>query len=392
MTVNPTPSTISSSSGFFAVEVGSTITLSSSPTGGTWGSSNAYATVNLVTGVVTGVAAGAANISYTNTSGCYRVVFLSITSFADTLLEKRIYTIAGTGVAGYSGDGGLATDAKLNKQSYLAKDLSGNIYFSDRYNRRVRKIATNGIITTVAGNGTSGSGGDGGPATAAPIAQVSGLALDADGNLYIGDYDGNKIRKVNTAGIITTFAGTGASSSTGDGGHATAASIKTPIGLSFDHSGNLLIVEQYGHKVRKITPGSNIISTIIGTGVVGYTGNGGPATAAKISYPNTIFIDSADNIYVTDNGNHALRKINTAGIISTIAGNGLEGFLGDGGPATSARLDYPAGATMDASGNIYIADYGNHRVRKINTSGIISTYVGTGTSGYNSDCINPTTA
>ncbi len=386
------PSIITSSADTFAVAIGHTITLNCLPAGGTWSSSNSNATVNLATGVVSGVAIGTANISYTNTSGCYSVVSINIIPLPDTVLEKTIYTIAGTGIAGFSGDGGLAINAKINKQSYFAKDISGNIYFSDRYNRRVRKIATNGIITTVAGNGTSGSGGDGGPATAAQIAQVSGLTLDADGNLYISDYDENKIRKVNTAGIITTFAGTGASSSTGDGGHATAASLQTPMGLSVDHSGNLLVIEQFGHRVRKIAPGSNIISTIIGTGVIGYSGNGGPATAATISYPNTIFVDSADNIYLTDNGNHALRKINTAGIISTIAGNGLEGFSGDGGPATSARLDYPAGATMDATGNIYIADYGNHRIRKINTSGIISTYAGTGSPGFNSDCIAPTTA
>jgi uncharacterized protein YjdB/sugar lactone lactonase YvrE len=392
MTVNPTPGSITSSSGTSIVAVGSSITLSCSPAGGVWIISNTKAIIDSITGVVTGVSTGSTQVNYTNSFGCTSSIVLSVIAGVDTSSALKIYTIAGTGVAGFSGDDSLAVNAKINEPNYLTKDAVGNIYFSDYNNRRVRKISTEGIITTIAGNGTSGSGGDGGPATAAQLIEPGGLAIDASGNIYIADLGSNKIRKVSTSGVITTFAGTGSSSSSGDGGHATSATLNVPMGLAIDNAGNIYVTEQFGHRVRKITAGSNIISTIAGNGDIGYTGNGGPATAAKISYPNHIFLDSANNIYLTDNGNHALRKINNSGIITTIAGNGIQGFSGNGGAATAAKLDYPAGATMDDSGNIFIADFGNHRVRKINTSGIISTYAGTGTPGYNSDCIAPTSA
>jgi trimeric autotransporter adhesin len=375
-------------SGLLSILEGATTTLTGSVAGGTWSSaSTGVATIGSTSGILTGIAAGTASISYQLSSGCTAAVVVSVTAAPSGLIT----TLAGDGTAGYAGDGGPVNLSRVSSVNYVIVDPIGNIYFDDAFNVRIRKISTSGIITTVAGNGTTGSSGDGGQATAAQLNDPSGIALDASGNLYIAENGGCRIRKVNTAGVISTYAGTGSASSSGDGGLATAAAINRPHGVVMDASGNMYISEQYAHKVRKINT-SGIISTIAGLGTIGYTGDGGAATAAKLSYPNCIHVDPAGNVYVTDNGNHCLRMINTSGVISTIAGNGTPGFSGDGGQATAAKLRFPAGVKTDASGNVIIVDHANHRVRKIDPSGIITTIAGTGIGGYNGDCIDPVTA
>ena len=236
------------------------------------------------------------------------------------------------------------------------------------------------IVITVAGNNTMGNTGDGGPAINASVDRVGGIVLDAMGNLYISTW--TKIRKVNPIGIISTFAGTGTNGFAGDGGFAINAKFNGPNGLCFDPSGNLLVADGGNNRIRKIDP-AGIITTIAGNGISGYSGDGGPAVNAQLSTPAGIKTDGAGNIYFLDWGNNCLRKIDPSGIITTIAGTGSPTFSGDGGLATSAGMD-PYGLEIDAIGNIYIGT-GNFRVRKINTSGVISTYAGNGTLGYSGD-------
>lgn len=298
---------------------------------------------------------------------------------------QTITTVAGNGAASYSGDWGLATAASLNSPNGVIADASGNYYISDAYNHRVRKVKTGGVITTLAGNGTPGSSGDGGPATAAEIDGPSALAVDGAGNIYVADLTSNNIRKINTAGIITTFAGTGSSGYSGDGGPATAATFSSPYGIVFDAAGNLYVADEYNHCIRKINT-SGIISTIAGLGYPGFSGDGGPASDAALFYPNGICVDGSGNIFVTDNTNHRIRKINTAGIINTYAGNGTAGFSGDGGPATDAEINFGCGIKVDASGNMYFAQEVNNCVRKISSAGIISTIAGNSTTaGFSGD-------
>lgn len=296
-----------------------------------------------------------------------------------------ISTIAGTGAPAYGGDGGLATSAIIHNPVGIATDLAGNIYIADRNNYRIRKISTSGVITTIVGTGSAGFSGDGGAATAATINYPGDIVLDNLGNLYFADSYNNCVRMVNTSGIITTIAGTGIAGYSGDGGAATSAKLNIPIGIALDAStGTIYIADQQNHRVRKVNA-AGIISTIVGNGTVGYSGDGGPSTSALINYPNYVSVDQTGNVYVTDNGNHCIRKISTTGIITTVAGNGLAGATGDGGPATAARLNYPAGTSFDSAGKLYIADYGNNRIRIVNASGTITTIAGTGGAGFAGD-------
>jgi hypothetical protein len=278
-----------------------------------------------------------------------------------------ITTIAGTGVAGYSGDGGPATAARLNMPFGIDIDNAGNLYFADCLNHRVRRISTSGIITTVAGNGTGGFSGNGGAATAAAMLGPTYIRFDHSGNLYISDNSNNMLRKVNTSGIITTIAGTGFIGYTGDGGAATNARLYSPSGMAVDLSGNVYLCDYGNNVVRKISA-AGIISTFAGTGVAGYTGDGGPATAARFKSVQDVVIDAAGNFILADTKNHVVRKINTSGIISTIAGTGIAGFSGDGGPATAANFKEPGGFGIDPTGNLHVADVFNHRIRKYITS------------------------
>ena len=295
-----------------------------------------------------------------------------------------ITTIAGNATGGYTGDGGAATVAELNQPQGVTIDGSGNVYIADIGNNVIRKVNTSGIINTIAGNGTAGYSGDGGPATAAELSSPECIALDGSGNMYIADFENNVIRKVNTAGIISTIAGNGSTGYSGDGGPATAAELSQPGFVTIDGSGNMLIADVNNDVIRKVNT-SGIISTVAGMVPGGYSGDGGPATAAQLNGPTNIAVDSNGNMYITDLGNHVIRKVTASGIISTIAGNGTQGYSGDGGPATSATLYYPWGIAVDGSGNVYFSDDHNYRVRKVNTSGIISTVAGNGTQGYSGD-------
>ena len=275
-----------------------------------------------------------------------------------------ITTIAGTGIAGYNGDNILATNAQLNFPFGVALDASGNVYISDEVNERVRKIAVStGIITTIAGNGISGSSGDGAPATNSQLASPTGIAVDASGNIYVGDDGNNKIRIITGSdGIISTFAGNGTYGSSGDGGAATNAQFSSPYGIAVDNMGNVYISDWSNCKIRKVSGG--IISTFAGNGSIGYNSDGIPATSAQLFRPYGVAVDSEGNVFIADTENNRIRKVTVStGIISTIAGNGIQGFSGDGGPATSAKLAEEFGVAVDASGNVYIADLDNSRIR-----------------------------
>jgi sugar lactone lactonase YvrE len=300
-----------------------------------------------------------------------------------------IDTVAGYGTAGYSGDNGLATAADLNGPHNVAVDAAGNIYIADMWNNRIRKVtASTGIVTTVAGNGTPGYSGDGGAATSAELYYPSGVAVDVAGNLYIADAGNNLIRKVMAStGDISTVAGNRTESYSGDGGPATCAEMNTPYDVAVDASGNIYISDSNNNRVRKVTVSSGIITTVAGTGIGSYSGDGGPATSANISQPMGLVLDAAGNIYFADWGNVRIRKVAAStGIITTMAGNGSEGYSGDGVLATAAQLYYPYGVALDAAGNIYIADDANNRIRKVTAStGDISTVAGNGTAGYSGD-------
>ncbi len=275
-----------------------------------------------------------------------------------------ISTIAGTGVAGFSGDGGQATAAQINRPVKITRDAAGNLFFADEQNNRIRKISTTGVITTIAGNGTPTFSGDGGPATAAGLFHPSAVILDGSGNLYIADHENNRVRMINTSGTITTIAGNGSGGYSGDGGMATAAGLYWPFGLTFDGSGNLYIGDQKNNRVRKVSP-TGIISTFAGTGVAGAAGDGGAATAAQLSNPSAIAIDNSGNFYIADQVNNKVRRVSASGIITTFAGTGVAGFSGDGGPATAAQFDHLNEIAFDTSWRLVICDNTNHRVRRI---------------------------
>ena len=276
----------------------------------------------------------------------------------------NISTVAGTGTAGFSGDGGAATDARLNNPQGVALDGAGNLYIGDTSNHRIRKVDTAGVISTVAGSGTGGHSGDGGAATAAQLNSPRGVALDGAGNLYIADAWNNRIRKVDTAGVITTAAGTGASGDFGDGGAATAAWLRDPQVVALDGAGNLYIACRTNHRIRKVNT-AGVISTVAGTGMPGFSGDDGAATSAQLSSPEGVAVDWAGNLYIGDASNNRIRKVDTAGVITTVAGTGTAGSSGDGGAAVAAQLNNPGGVALDALGNLYIADRSNRRIRKV---------------------------
>ncbi len=330
----------------------------------------------------------------------YLILLVFIFSFSAS--AQLITTVAGNGILGYSGDGADARSAEVYNPYYTTTDDSGNIYIADSYNNLIRKVNALGIISTYVSNyyGWLGLGGgfagDGGPATAARLNFPVSVAVDHFGNLFISDQVNYRIRKVTASGIITTIAGTGSVGFSGEGGPATAARISSAQGMCVDDTGNLFFADRNNHRIRKVSV-SGIITTVAGTGVGGYSGDGGPATAAQFGSPCDVAIDRVGNLYVADEMNNCIRKINTTGVISRFAGNHLIGYTGDGGPATLAQLHWPVGVAVDKSsgpgaGSVYIADCNNHRVRVVNTSGIISTVAGTGFPGYNGDDILAVTA
>jgi hypothetical protein len=294
-----------------------------------------------------------------------------------------INTIAGNSTGGYSGDGGQATAAELNTPDGVAVDSVGDFYIADQLNNCIRKVSISGLITTFAGNGTTGYSGDGGQATAAEMANPFAVALDDSGNVYIVDGN-NCVRKVNKSGIITTIAGNTNYGFSGDGGIATAAEFNAVFGVAVDKSGNVYFADYDNNRIRKVNT-LGIISTIAGNGTQGHSGDGGQATVAELNDPIAVAVDDSGNVYTAEYGSNYIRKINTKGIIYSIAGTGGNGYTGDGGPATSAELNAPSGLVVNKYGTIYIADENNNAVRKVNSSGIISTIAGNGFPGYSGD-------
>ncbi len=271
--------------------------------------------------------------------------------------------IAGTGVAGFSGDGDSATGAELAGPHGVAVDPSGNLYIADTGNSRIRRISASGIITTVAGNSL--------------LYRPWGVAIDSAGNLYIADTSNHRVRKMSPAGTITTLAGTTCGFS-GDGGPASAAKLCGPSGVAVDGSGNVYVADSDNHRIRKISP-NGTISTVAGTGVAGFSGDGGPAANAALMYPNGIAVDAAGCLFIADTSYGRIRKVSGAGIITTVAGGGSSSA--DGVAATSARLASPWGVAPDSSGVLYIADTSNNRLRKVSITGTIISAVGGGSVG-----------
>lgn len=314
------------------------------------------------------------------------LVFLTGIVKAQNLIINKV---AGNGSLTYAGNGSLGINTGMDPNG-LAFNSSGDIYLADYTNNSIRKIDhITGVITTVAGNGTAGFSGDGGPATSAQLNAPGEIILNAAGDLFICDYNNNRIRKVDhNTGFISTIAGTGTTSGySGDGGPAVNAKLYHPNDLLINAAGDLYIADFGNDVIRSIDHTTNIISTIVGTGSNGYTGDGGPATGATFLGLGDIAFNSAGDLYINDHYNYVVRKVDhTTGIITTIAGNGTSGYSGDGGSATSAQFYQPTGLAIDANDDVFVSDFNNNRVRKIDhISGIISTVVGNGTIGYSGD-------
>jgi hypothetical protein len=300
-----------------------------------------------------------------------------------------ILTIAGTGSGGYNGDGQPANLALLAGPRGVATDAAGNVYIADNGNNRVREIVkATGIILTVAGNGSGGFSGDNGPATAAKLSSPTGVAVDAAGNLYIADNGNHRIREVLAgSGTIITVAGNGSWSDTGDGGPATSAGLASTQAVAVDANGNLYVADASGNRVREVIKATGVIVTVAGTGTAGYGGDGGPANSAKLSSPSGVAVDPAGNLYIGDTNNQRVREVLAgSGTIITVAGTGTAGYGGDNGPATSAKLNAPQGLATDAAGDLFIADVANYRTRElVQGSGTIITVAGSGNFGYGGD-------
>ncbi len=307
-----------------------------------------------------------------------------------------ISTIAGNGTYGFSGDGGLATSAQLRHPSGVVADRLGNLFVADESNHRIRKIAAGtGVISTFAGTGSAGFSGDGGAATSARLNQPRAVAVDGQGNVFVADTENHRVRGITAGtGVISTLAGTGTPTFSGDGGAATSAQLNGPAGMAVDGLGNLFLADLSNHRIRRVSAGTEVISTTAGTGTPGFAGDSGTATSAQLYHPKGVAVDELGNVIVTDSANHRIRKIAAGtGVISTLAGTGTDGFSGDGGAATSAQLYYPSGIAIDGDGNVLVADWANHRVRRIvAATGVISTIAGTGTCGFSGDGDDATNA
>lgn len=299
-----------------------------------------------------------------------------------------INTIGGNGVQGYSGDSGLAVDSEVNRPLAVRADANGNIYISDTGNNVIREVsAETGIITTVAGNGVRGYGGDEGLATSAELNVVTDFAFDSSGNLYIADNANNRIRKLTIAtGIITTVVGNGTAGYSGDNGPAADAELSGPNGIAIDSAGNLFIADYGNNVIRMVTPSTGIINTVVGNGTAGFSGDGGNALSAEMNGPEFIAFDTAGDQYIVDNGNSRIRKVTPSGTISTVAGNGQTDSTGDGGPATLAGLNPDGGIGVDRFGDIFFSDSANNKIRMVSpTTGLIATVAGDGSAWYCGD-------
>lgn len=320
-------------------------------------------------------------------SAVARVGLILLLCSSAAAAQGIITTVAGTGAFGFNGDNQPATSAWLAQPPAVAVDSSGNLYMADEINSRIRRVdAVTGIITTVAGTGVAGFNGDNQPATSAMLSFPTGVTMDTSGNVYIADRGNTRIRRVDAVtGIITTVAGTGAFGFNGDNQPAINAQLRFPWGVAAHPSGDLYISDQENQRIRKVDVATGVITTVAGTGVAGFNGDDQLATSALLNFPYGVAVDSAGNLYVSDLGNQRVRRVDAAtGIISTVAGTGTSGFNGDNQPATSAQLRSPRGVALDASGNLYIVADG--RVRRVNAAtGILTTVAGTGITGFNGD-------
>ncbi len=310
-------------------------------------------------------------------------MLLAASAWGQAPTKYTLTNVVGNGVAGYAGDSGAAKDAQIYNPMGLAVDSSGNLYIADQVNHRIRKVS-NGTITTVAGTGTPGFSGDDAAATAAQLSAPCGVVVDSSGNLYIADTANHEVRKVVQGGNITRFAGDNVAGFSGDTADAKSAQLNLPTGLALDSSGNLYIADTLNNRIRKVGTDGNI-NTVAGIGAAGYWGDGGPATSAKLNHPTGVAVDSAGRIYIADQLNHRIRRISSDGTITTIAGKGGHGYSGDGGQATQAQLFYPGWVAVDGSGNVYFSDTSNNRVRYVSESGIINVIAGSGKFGDEGD-------
>ncbi len=309
-----------------------------------------------------------------------------------TTFSQVVTTVAGTGIQGYNGDSMLALTADIFAPQGVFVDKNHNIYFSDAGNYRIRKINTSGVITTIAGNGLIGYDGDNGPATSAKIRLPYGVFVDDTGNVYFAQIHNSCIRKISTSGIITTVVGTGVWGFAGDNGPATSAVLKNPTDVFLDSLGNMYIADADNNRIRKVDT-AGIITTIAGGGSV--LGDGGPATSAQLMGPSGIALDKQGNLFIAENRGYRIRKVDNMGIITTIAGTGIGGYNGDNIPATAAQIG-SYDVTVDNKGNVYISEGGDGftlgikgRIRKINAAGIITNVAGSGIGGFNGDYLAP---
>jgi sugar lactone lactonase YvrE len=292
---------------------------------------------------------------------------------------QTIATVVGNGIPGSAGDGAAATSANLLSSNGLALDAAGNLYIADSGNHRVRKVGLDGIISTVAGTGVAGFAGDGAAAKLAQLNYPVNLAFTASGELLIVDYGNHRIRRVAADGIISTVVGSGIEGFAGDGAAATAAQLNNPIGIAVGADGSLYIGDAQNHRVRKVGV-NGMIATIAGTGTAGYAGDGTNAAAAQLNFPGALAIDASGNVFVADYANHRVRKIAVDGIISTVAGTGTAGFTGDAAAATAAQLSAPFALAIGGAGSLLIADQNNGRIRRVGADGIITTFAGGATA------------
>ena len=266
--------------------------------------------------------------------------------------------------------GGAAPGAQLSSPVGIAVDGSGNLFIADTYNNRIRQVsAATGVITTVAGNGTRGFSGDGGAATNAQLNVPSGVAVDGSGNLFIADTNSHRIRKVSAAtGVITTLAGNGTQGFGGDWGAATSALLYGPVGIAVDGSGNVFVADRLNSRIRKVSAATGVITTVAGNGTRGFSGDGRAATDAQLNVPSGVAVDGSGNLFIADTNSHRIRKVSAAtGVMTTLAVNSVLGFSGDGGAATGAQLYDPFDVAVDGRGSVFIADFGNHRIRQLTT-------------------------
>jgi hypothetical protein len=295
-----------------------------------------------------------------------------------------IFTFGGTGIAGFGGDGGPATSAELRQPIAVAWMANGSALVADFANHRIRRISPNGQITTVAGTGTDGYSGDGGPATSAQLSWPIDVEPTADGGFLIADLGNKRVRRVSAAGVITTVAGTGQGGSQGDGGPATSARVGAPTGVAVSADGGFLVADANAHSVRRVSPGGTI-TRVAGNGTAGGAGDGGPGFMAQLNVPVGVAAQPDGGFLVAEYEGQRVRRVSAAGVITRVAGTGSAGFSGDGGAATAARLNKPVGVSATPDGGFLIGDSLNGRVRKVSADSTIATVAGSGEPGYAGD-------